>query len=97
VVEAGLTLAVPVSDVEVKFSGAMAMLVAPVTAQLSVVLAPEVIVVGLAVKEVTTGSEPGPDGEPLGIVEPQPVKAKQIRGISAAAAQRPAARRIKPD
>lgn len=51
----GLTLAEPVADVEVKVPGVIAKLVAPVVAQLSVLLAPELIVVGFAVKEVIAG------------------------------------------
>ncbi len=51
----GLTLVEPLADVEVYVPGAMAMLVAPVVAQLSVLLVPDVIVVGLAVKELMAG------------------------------------------
>ena len=40
---------------EVNDPGVMAILVAPVVAQLSVLLDPEVIVVGLAVNELITG------------------------------------------
>jgi hypothetical protein len=52
----GLTLVDPLADVEVKVPGVMATRVAPVVAQLSVLLAPESIVVGFAVKEVIAGS-----------------------------------------
>ena len=45
----------PVADVDVNVPGVMAILVAPVVAQLSVLLEPEVIVVGLAVKELIVG------------------------------------------
>jgi hypothetical protein len=55
VVAVGLTLVEPVLDVEVKVPGVMAMLVAPVVVQLSVLLEPEVTLVGLAVKESITG------------------------------------------
>jgi len=41
--------------VEVNVPGAMAILVAPVVAQLSMLLEPEEIVVGLAVKELIVG------------------------------------------
>ena len=51
----GLTLVEPVADVDVKVPGVMAILVAPVVAQLSVLLEPEVILVGLAVKELMVG------------------------------------------
>jgi hypothetical protein len=55
VVAVGLTLVDPLADVEVNDPGVMAMLAAPVVAQLSVLLDPEVMVVGLAVKELITG------------------------------------------
>jgi hypothetical protein len=55
VVAVGLTLVDPLAEVEVNVPGVMAILVAPVVAQLSVLLEPEVIVVGLAVKELITG------------------------------------------
>ena len=54
-VAVGLTLVEPLADFEVNVPGVMAMLVAPVVAQLSVLLEPEVTLVGLAVKELTTG------------------------------------------
>jgi hypothetical protein len=55
VVAVGLTLVEPLADVEVNVPGVMARLLAPVVTQLSVLLEPEVIVVGLAVKELITG------------------------------------------
>ena len=55
VVAVGLTLVEPLADVEVNVPGVMAMLVAPVVSQLSVLLDPEVILVGLAVKELIVG------------------------------------------
>jgi hypothetical protein len=55
VVAVGLTLVVPVADVDVKVPGVMAILVAPVVAQLSVLLEPELILVGFAVKELMVG------------------------------------------
>ena len=51
----GLTLVEPLADVEVNVPGVMAILVAPVVTQLSVLLEPEVILVGLAVKELMVG------------------------------------------
>lgn len=54
-VAAGLTLVEPVADVEVKVPGAMEMLFAPVTVQLSVLLAPAMILVGFEVKEPMVG------------------------------------------
>ena len=54
----GLTLVEPLADVDVKVPGVMAILVAPVVAQLSVLFAPEFMLVGSAVKEVIVGGEP---------------------------------------
>ena len=51
----GLTLVEPVADVDVKVPGVMARLVAPVVVHASVLWAPEVILPGLAVKELMTG------------------------------------------
>jgi hypothetical protein len=55
VVADGLTSVEPLADVEVNVPGVMAILVAPVVAQLSMLLEPEDIVVGLAVKELIVG------------------------------------------
>jgi len=55
VVAVGLTLVEPLADVEVNVPGVMARLVAPVVDQLSVLLEPEVILVGMAVKELIIG------------------------------------------
>ena len=55
VVAVGLTLVEPLADVDVNVPGAMARLVAPVVAQLSALLEPELIFVGLAVKELIVG------------------------------------------
>jgi hypothetical protein len=60
VVAVGLTLVEPFADVDVNVPGVMAMLVAPVVAQVSVLLEPEVMLVGLAVKELIVG--------PLGVL-----------------------------
>jgi hypothetical protein len=54
-VAVGLTPNDPLADVEVKVPGVMAMLVAPVVAQLNVLLEPEEMFAGLAVKEVMVG------------------------------------------
>jgi flagellar biosynthesis protein FliR len=54
-VAVGLTLVEPLADVDVNVPGAMAMLVAPVVAHASVLLEPEVMLVGLAVKELIVG------------------------------------------
>ena len=58
----GLTVVEPVVDVDVNVPGAMAIVVAPDVAQLSVLLAPELMVAGDAAKEVMAGSEPLPEG-----------------------------------
>jgi hypothetical protein len=55
VVAVGLTLVEPLADVDVNVPGVMAMLVAPLVTQLSVLLEPEVMLVGSAVKELIVG------------------------------------------
>jgi len=55
VVAVGLTLVEPVADVDVNAPGVMAILAAPVVAQLSVLLEPAVILAGLAEKELIVG------------------------------------------
>ena len=85
VVAVGLTLVEPLAAVEVKVPGVMAMLVAPVTDQLRVLLEPELIAAAMAVNEVIVGTEPGAEGEPDGIVEPQPARAIQASGIRTSA------------
>jgi len=54
-VAAGLTLVEPLAEVEVNVPGVMAMLVAPETDQLSVLLEPAAMLAGLAVKELMAG------------------------------------------
>jgi len=51
----GLTLVEPLADVDVNVPGVMAILVAPVVVQFKVLLDPETMPVGLAVKELITG------------------------------------------
>ncbi|MGA3008897.1 MAG: hypothetical protein ABSD72_01420 [Terracidiphilus sp.] len=58
VVTVGLTVVEPLADVDVNVPGVMAMLVAPLVVQLSVLLEPELILVGLAVKELIVGLLP---------------------------------------
>lgn len=72
VVAVGLMLVEPLADVEVNVPGVMARLVAPVVVQLSVLLVPELTLVGFAVKEVIAGAEPFSEGELDADVEPQP-------------------------
>jgi hypothetical protein len=55
VVAVGLTLVEPLAAVDVNVPGVMARLVAPVVAQLNLLLSPEVILEGLAVKEMIVG------------------------------------------
>ena len=55
VVAVGLTLVEPLPDVDVKVPGVIAILVAPVVTQLSVLLEPELMLVGLAVNELIVG------------------------------------------
>ena len=78
VVAVGLMLVEPVADVDVNVPGVMAIFVAPVAAQLTVLLVPEFMLVGSAVKEVMAGAEPFPEDE----VEPQaasPIQADKMR------------------
>jgi hypothetical protein len=55
VVTVGLTLIEPLAEVDVNVPGVMAIDVAPLVDQLRVLLAPEVIVVGLPAKELIVG------------------------------------------
>lgn len=55
VVAVGLTLVEPIAEVDVNVPGVMAKLVAPLVTQLSVLLEPDVMLAGLAVKEVIVG------------------------------------------
>lgn len=55
VVAVGLTLVEPLANAEVNVPGVIAMLVAPLVAQLNELLEPEVMLVGLAEKEVMVG------------------------------------------
>jgi hypothetical protein len=71
VVAVGLMLVEPLADADVYVPGVMARLVAPADAQLSVLLVPEFMLVGFAVKEVIVGAEPFPEDE-LDELVPQP-------------------------
>jgi hypothetical protein len=55
VVADGLTLVEPVAEMEVKDPGEMAIVVAPDVVQLRVLLDPELMLIGLAVKELIVG------------------------------------------
>ena len=86
VVAVGLTLVVPVADVEVKLPGVMAMVAAPFDVQLSVLLEPEVMPAGSAVKEAMVGTVPFAGG---GVVEPQPVRWAAINIMTKTCGHRP--------
>jgi hypothetical protein len=58
VVAVGLKLVEPLADVDVNVPGVMAMLVDPEVAQLTVLLEPELMVVGFAENELIDGDEP---------------------------------------
>ncbi|MGA3011050.1 MAG: hypothetical protein ABSD72_12395 [Terracidiphilus sp.] len=58
VVAVGLTVVEPLAEVDVNVPGVMAILAAPLVDQLSVVLEPELMLVGLAAKELITGTLP---------------------------------------
>lgn len=90
VVTVGLTLAEPVVDVDVSVPGEMAMLVAPLVDQLSVLLEPEFMLPGSVVNEVMVGAAPFPGDGIDGVVEPQPAsKAKTNRMRMLALRSRP--------
>jgi hypothetical protein len=76
VVAVGLMLVVPLASVEVKVPGVMLTLVAPLVAQLSVLLEPELMVAGLAEKDVIVGAEPFPEDE---VDTPQPARPRLNR------------------
>ena len=77
VVAAGLILVEPLTDVDVNVPGVMATLVASAAAQLSVLLAPEPMLAGSAVKEVIVGTEPFSGGALDEVVDPQPASPAQ--------------------
>jgi flagellar biosynthesis protein FliR len=55
VVAVGLTLVEPLAEVEVKLPGVIAILVAPAETQLKVLLEPEEMLAGVALKELIDG------------------------------------------
>jgi hypothetical protein len=79
VVAVGLTFVEPLADAEVNVPGVMAMPAAPDTAQPSALLVPEPMLGGSAVNDEIAGTAPPPEGEPDGVVEPQPASAAQTR------------------
>jgi len=80
VVTVGFIVVEPLTDVEVKVPGMMAILVAPAAAQLSVLLVPAFMLVGFAVNEVIVGTEPFPEDE-LDELVPQPSSPTQMARI----------------
>ena len=82
----GLTVVEPLADDELKLPGEIEIVVAPLVAQLRVALAPELMLVGFAAKEVTEGTEPEFDGE-FGalLVLPQPARSTQTSKRSTSA------------
>jgi hypothetical protein len=81
VVAVGLTLVEPLAEVDVKVPGVMETLVAPVVDQLSVLLEPELMLVGLAVKELSVGGVcflPGTVTTTLAVVEPARLVARKV-------------------
>ena len=82
VVAVGLTLVEPLTEVDVNVPGVMAILVAPLVAQLSILLEPEFMLSGSAENEVIVGAEPFPGGGIDEIAELQsasPAQANRMR------------------
>jgi hypothetical protein len=83
VVAVGLTLVDPLADIEVNPPGEIEIVVAPLAVQLRVLLAPELMLAGLAPKEVIVGADPFPW---FAFVEPvvpaQPAKPAQATRAS---------------
>jgi hypothetical protein len=79
----GVIVVEPLADVDVNDPGVMAMLEAPVAAQLSELLVPKLMLAGFAAKEVIIGAAPVPLGALVELVEPQPASAAQANRISA--------------
>jgi hypothetical protein len=85
VVAVGLTVIEPPADAEVNVPGVMAILVAPVAAHVIVLLVPEAMLVGSAVKEEIVGTAPVPEGELEEVFEPQPTSPAHASRIRAGA------------
>jgi hypothetical protein len=75
--------------VETNVPGVIARLVAPVVAQLSVLLVPEVMLAGTAVKEEMVGTAPVPEDALEEVVEPQPANPTQASKRASAPRFRP--------
>ena len=85
VVAAGLMLAEPLAAVEVKVPGVMAMLVAPETDQLSLLLDPEAMLAGFAMKEAICGAVPCGAGVLWEVAAAQPARAAQQMSVESSA------------
>lgn len=70
----------PLADADVNVPGVMAILVAPAAAQLSMLLDPEVMLVGFAAKELIVGPEPLPEDD-ADELEPHPASPTQADRI----------------
>jgi hypothetical protein len=82
VVAVGLTFVEPLANAEVNVPGVIAILVTSVAVQLRVLLAPELIPVGLAAKELIAGIDCGPF--PVDDVDaPQAARPTQVRRTTA--------------
>jgi len=79
VVAVGLTLVVPLANVDVNVPGVMAIVVAPLVVQLRVLLVPEFTLAGFAVKDVMAGAEPPPGDWFAVTFPPQPARPMQAR------------------
>jgi len=75
VVAVGVNFVEPLAAVDVNVPGVIAILVAPADAQLSVLVAPEFMLVGLAVNDVIVGAFP--EDALDGVIEPQPARPAQ--------------------
>jgi hypothetical protein len=88
-VEVGLTDREPLAEVDVNVPGVIAILVAPSLVQLSMLLDPAAMLVGLDANDLITGTEPDVGGGGV-VVEaelsdepPQPLSDAVVRSISA--------------
>jgi hypothetical protein len=87
----------PLADIDVNVPGVMAILVAPAVVQLSLLLEPEFILAGSAVKEVIVGTEPFPEVVLDELIDPQPTRAAQASGIRTSRARKFSRRKFNPE
>jgi hypothetical protein len=83
VVTVGPTVVEPLAAAEVNVPGVMAMLVAPVAAQLNALLLPEFMLAGAALKDVMTGTAPLPVGGFANVAAVHPAIAAHASRVSA--------------